>query len=535
MFFTSPTYNKFYTQKILKKEYVEKNNLKEIQKKEVVTEVKEDIFQEEEKGEILIDSSSTQDTVWIENNLLKIGISEIGAAIVSIQMKQFTDEISKDNIDIIKDNKFGGSQIKIGSKDYAKTKFNLSKTKDGLLVCSYSESEDNIIYKKYELEKDSYKIKISIENNRLPGERLSFLWNPGIKETENLLQKNSPTKKVLHIASNDNMQHIVMKKGEKEGPIAGNYNWIGITSKYFLLALNNEKEGECDLKYEAREVNKKEINYAIEINRMAENRVEEFSIYAGPTRRAELKKYAQKYEKVLFPVTGWTKIFFRADLWFPWLADKVLLLLLQIQRIVKDYGIAIIIITLISKIITYPMTMSSMKSMEKMKLIQPKVTKIREKHKNNPQKMNEEVMALYKKEGVNPLNPGCLPMFLQAPVFISLFVVLQNAIEIRGTTTFLLPWVHDLSKPEVLISLSGIIPNGIPMYGSNIALLPIIMAVLTFFQQKLTIKDPNQKMMIYFMPIFMLVLFNSFPSGLVLYWTFSSAVQLAQQLFMTKK
>ena len=126
-------------------------------------------------------------------------------------------------------------------------------------------------------------------------------------------------------------------------------------------------------------------------------------------------------------------------------------------------------------------------------------------------------------------------MFLQMPVFIALFVVLRKAIEIRGQSTILIPWVRDLSKPEVLISLKKIIPNGIPLYGDNIALMPIIMALLTFFQQKSTIKDPNQKAMIYFMPLFMLVLFNSFPSGIVLYWTFSNAIQLLQQVIMNKK
>jgi len=99
---------------------------------------------------------------------------------------------------------------------------------------------------------------------------------------------------------------------------------------------------------------------------------------------------------------------------------------------------------------------------------------------------------------------------------------------LRGAATVLLPWVHDLSKPEAIFFLPG---NGIPFYGTNFAILPIIMAILTFFQNKMTIKDPNQKMMIYFMPIFMLVLFNGFPSGLVLYWTMQSALQLLQQFY----
>jgi YidC/Oxa1 family membrane protein insertase len=149
--------------------------------------------------------------------------------------------------------------------------------------------------------------------------------------------------------------------------------------------------------------------------------------------------------------------------------------------------------------------------------------------------MNEEIMALYKAEGINPLNPGCLPMFLQMPVFIALFVVLQKAIELRGTATVIVPWIKDLSSPESVISLEGIFPGGIPLYGSSIAILPIVMALVTFIQNKMTIKDPNQKMMIYFMPIFMLVLFNNFPAGLVLYWTLSSALGLAQQYYNDRK
>jgi YidC/Oxa1 family membrane protein insertase len=176
-----------------------------------------------------------------------------------------------------------------------------------------------------------------------------------------------------------------------------------------------------------------------------------------------------------------------------------------------------------------------MKSMSRMKDLQPKINALRQKHKSNSAKMNQEIMALYKKEGVNPLNPGCLPMLLQMPVFIALFIVLRKAIELRGASTILVPWIHDLSLPESLFSFEKILPSGIPLYGSNFALLPIIMAVLTYFQNKMTIKDPNQKMMIYFMPIFMLVLFNNFSSGLVLYWTSSSALGLIQQYYTEKR
>jgi len=191
-------------------------------------------------------------------------------------------------------------------------------------------------------------------------------------------------------------------------------------------------------------------------------------------------------------------------------------------------------LTVLSRVITYPMTQSSMKSMNRMKDLQPKINALRAKYKTNAKKMNEELMALYRKEGINPLNPGCLPMFLQMPVFIALYVVLQAAIELRGAHSVLLPWVSDLSQPENVFNLASIIPGGIPFYGTHVAVMPILMAILTFFQNKMTIKDPNQKAMVYIMPIFMLVIFNNFSSGIVLYWTFSSALGILQQFLLDR-
>jgi YidC/Oxa1 family membrane protein insertase len=166
-----------------------------------------------------------------------------------------------------------------------------------------------------------------------------------------------------------------------------------------------------------------------------------------------------------------------------------------------------------------------------MKDLQPKIMALRDKYKNSPQKMNEEMMALYKAEGVNPFNPGCLPMFLQMPIFLALFIVLRKAIELRGASSWVLPWVKDLSLPEALFTL----PFAIPIYGANVALMPIIMAALTFYQQKAAITDPNQKAIVYIMPVIMLVMFNGFPAGVVFYWTVSSAFALVQQKWMKPK
>jgi YidC/Oxa1 family membrane protein insertase len=305
-----------------------------------------------------------------------------------------------------------------------------------------------------------------------------------------------------------------------------------MTSKYFLVALVPDSVRDADIDVASfavedtatgrDEKKNAEINYAFMYERSANGQSESFDMYVGPAQLTRLKEWDIGLQKVLFG--GW-RWFFRADLWFPAICEFVLWLLIQLQKVVLDYGIVIVLLTVLLKVVTFPMTHSSMKSMARMKDMQPKINAIREKYKNQPKKMNEKLMAMYREEGVNPLNPGCLPMFLQMPIFISLFVVLRKSIELRGAETFLVPWVQDLSQPEVLFG----IPFTIPFYGSNVALLPIVMAVLTYFQNKATIKDPNQKAMIYFMPVMMLVLFNNFPAGLVLYWTFSSALQLVQQ------
>ena len=122
-------------------------------------------------------------------------------------------------------------------------------------------------------------------------------------------------------------------------------------------------------------------------------------------------------------------------------------------------------------------------------------------------------------------------MLLQMPIMISLFIVLRKAIELRGQGTFLIPWINDLSKAEVLFPLGF----NIPFYGENFALLPVLMAIMMFYQNKMTIKDPNQIAMVYVMPVMMLVMFNNFPSGLGLYFTFSTALQLVQQIIIEKK
>jgi YidC/Oxa1 family membrane protein insertase len=165
--------------------------------------------------------------------------------------------------------------------------------------------------------------------------------------------------------------------------------------------------------------------------------------------------------------------------------------------------------------------------MKKMQEIQPLVKAVQAKHKDNMQKQQQEIMALYKEHKVNPLG-GCLPMLIQIPVFIALFVVLRSAIELRFAR-FL--WIRDLSQPENLFA--GMLPMGL-----SLNLLPILMAATMAWQQRLTPSagaDPNQRKIMMFMPIMMLVMFYNFAAGLALYWTTQNVLMIAQQLMIQRK
>ncbi len=567
-FFTS----KMYYEKILKKPYPFENKQvteeKQVEKKGEVP-GGSDIFKQEILSEDMLTSvpvlsellsidslvadTVSLDTVWIETDKLICGISEEGGRIVSLKTKEFTyyaDKKAKKNgkyIELVpQDNSTGGANLTLNEKDFDKEIFlcesegneiSVQNGRKKVIEFVYTGNNKQIV-KEYTFSNGEYRIGYRVKSPELDGKNVLVGWKCGITESEKSSGRSAQfDKRKVHLYDGKNAEYLTMKKTGKEER-TGYYNWVGITSKYFLVAVIPEDVRDAEIEIESFEIKdslqtgKKNVqyNYSIVTKRFASGNEESYWIYAGPSKLTEMKQYKIGLQKVLFRGYRW---FFWADKWFPYICEFVLWLLIQLQKGVKDYGIVIIILTIILKIVTYPLTQSSMKSMGKMKETQPRISKIREKHKGNPQQMNQKIMEFYKKEGINPLGGmgGCLPMILQMPIMISLFIVLRKAIELRGQGTFLIPWVKDLSQAEVLFPI-GI---NIPMYGSNFALMPVIMAVLMYFQNKSTIKDPNQKAMIYMMPVMMLVLFNNFPSGLCLYFTFSTALQLLQQKFMGKK
>jgi len=241
-------------------------------------------------------------------------------------------------------------------------------------------------------------------------------------------------------------------------------------------------------------------------------------LYAGPKKYSLLRKLGLHQEDVM-----------DFGMWSP-VCKFLLIVLNATYSIIPNYGIAIILLTVLIRVLFWPLTHKSTESMKKMQELQPLIAELRKKYKDNPKKMQEETMGLYKKNKVNPVS-GCLPMLIQIPVFIALFVVLRSAIELRFAD-FL--WIKDLSEQERLI------PFGftVPLLGWDaLNILPIFMAAAQAWQQSMTpaTDAAQQKMLLYLMPGMMLVMFYTMPSALVLYWSANTVSMIAQQLIQKQR
>jgi YidC/Oxa1 family membrane protein insertase len=286
-------------------------------------------------------------------------------------------------------------------------------------------------------------------------------------------------------------------------------NWIALNDKYFAVALlprkGKSRAGDglkSEVSFEQIENNKIRTTLGVKpYTAGIDGETYGLKIYAGPKDYSLLRSLGAGLEKTV-------------DFGFFGIISVAMLLSLKfLNGLMHNYGVAIIILTAVIKVILYPLTYSSMASMKKMQALQPEMAAIREKYKNDSSKMNKEMMELYRKRGLNPLG-GCLPLILQMPIFFAFYTTLQNAVELRGAG-FL--WMADLSEKD-------------PLY-----VLPILMGVSMFAQQKMTpAQDPRMQMLTYLMPVIFTVMFFNFPSGLVLYWLISNVLQIGQQYYMTK-
>ena len=321
---------------------------------------------------------------------------------------------------------------------------------------------------------------------------------------------------------NGELEEIKVKDIAEKPALEGAFRWVGITDRYFMNVLIPAEALSATLQMKAVDENMVVSELILPETTIAAGQTTEFNLKAliGPKETEMLAEANYELgEAINFG-------------WFDFLAKPFLWIMNQIYKVVPNYGVAIIVLTLMTKIILWPLGNKSYKSMNDMKRMQPLMAEIREKYKNDKKKMNEETMALYRTYKINPMG-GCLPMVVQLPVFFALYRMLYQAIELRHAPFF--GWINDLSAPDRLFDFPFSIPFMQPPYG--IPVLTVVMGATMFLQQKMSPPpgDPTQAKIMMFMPIIFTVIFINFPAGLVLYWLINNIFSIGQQYYIQKK
>lgn len=320
---------------------------------------------------------------------------------------------------------------------------------------------------------------------------------------------------------NNALEQIAIKDLAKKNVYSGRIDWSCLEERYFLSSIVPVVPVEASLRLTLANgrLDSALVEPSVRIDSGAQQKLE-YKIYMGPKSLSVLSSLGIGLDRAIN--FGFFDI----------LAKPLLQLLNFLHDYIPNYGLAIIVLTLIIKGILWPLGSKSYKSMAEMKKIQPLMAQIRDKYKDDKKKMNEETMALYKTYKVNPLG-GCLPMVVQIPVFFALYRMLYESIELRHAPFF--GWINDLSAPDRLLHFSFSIPFMEPPYG--IPVLTIIMGATMFIQQKMSppMGDPTQAKMMMMMPIVFTFIFINFSSGLVLYWLINNIVSISQQYYIQKK
>ena len=372
------------------------------------------------------------------------------------------------------------------------------------------------IKKSFLFNPENYSINIEVNSQEIKNivhRDMVFDWGGGLATTEPDT-KDDKTYFNSYVYQGGELEELKSSSGEKETrSFNGATSWSAIRTKYFVMALvpnNGDNIRSATLSGVGDSLETHKASFVLDPHNK-----NSFLLYLGPLEYERIKSLNVQLDEVMD--FGWA--FIRP------ISKGVLYSLTKMHYYIPNYGYVLILFSFLVKILVFPLTKKSYQSTSAMQKIQPQVNALREKHKNNPQKLNQATMQLYKEKGVNPLG-GCLPMLLQMPLLFALFVVFRTTIELRNEPFVF--WIKDLSSPDVIFSL----PFTIPIYGSHVAFLPVLMVISTFIQQKMMsggAQQPQQKMMQYFMTVFFFLIFNSFPSGLNLYYTLFNILTIAQQ------
>ncbi|MCB9208468.1 MAG: membrane protein insertase YidC [Ignavibacteriales bacterium] len=399
------------------------------------------------------------------------------------------------------------------------------------LSYTYKIGDSKSLTKQFIFYGSDYNSKVDIILNNLDDLISSYRYDVEWSNGLNFVEENSVDEANYSNAAAFSGDEKVVIDASSEGEtidkvLNGKIDWVGVRNKYFTVIVAPEKpsiDGGADFKgenvitqYGHREYYSASLRIPFNNQKLQKD---SFRLYIGPLEYNTLKANGNNYEAIFeFGSFLGLKFITRP------ISEYFLLPLFKfLHNYIPNYGWVIIVFSIILKFALYPLTKQSYKSMKRMSQLQPKIAELKEKHKGDQQKIQKETMKLYSTYGINPAG-GCLPMLLQMPILFALFTFFNVAIEIRHEP--FMWWITNLSAPDVIYKL----PFNLPLFGiSAITGLAPLLGLSMFFQQRMTMKDPNQKAMVYIMPFMMTFLFMGFSSGLNLYYFMFNILSIGQQ------
>jgi len=492
------------------------------------------------------ESIESVDRVKLENENIKGSISLEGGVIDDVIFKNYKETLNDEKKVIFLNPKnsekgyyietgwavSGGDKSKLPLDNTIwKVKGNTTLTPNNPVILEWDNKEGLIFTKKIELdEKFLFKITQSIKNNS----QNSFQFFPYAQITRNYKPEVTPIY-ILHEGFigvfEDELKEKDYEDVDKEKfTINSSKGWLGITDKYWLTAIAPEKGKNfkseflsSNEKYRANFIIKEPL--ILNPNSSIKNQINTF---VAAKEVSVIDGYAEKFGIEKFDLAiDWG--------WFYFFTKPLFFIIDYFFKLTGNFGMAIVIITALVRLIFFPLANYSFRSMAKMKVLQPEMVRLKELHKDDKVKLQQEMMALYKREKVNPIS-GCLPVLIQIPFFFAIYKMLYVTLEMRHQPFF--GWIQDLSArdPTSIFNLFGIIPWDPPTF-LMIGAWPILMGLSMYLQQKLnpTPPDPIQAKIFMFFPLFLTIILAPFPSGLVVYWTVNNILTIAQQWVIMRK
>lgn len=470
--------------------------------------------------------------ITIDTELYTAVVSEDGGALLSFILKKHKETSAKDSkgMQLVKTDPSQGAPLQFSwggvfgtqvlySSDRESVKLSAEASKADLRMTAQA-ANGLVVERILSLSNDSYLIGLTIKVKNTSGTLMQGIPQMHLVN-KHFLGVDSPAENFLFAgpaAYVSGELHEIKADDFKDGPkvLQGAIDWAGYEGNYFLCGLvPTAGTGNSFTMQGNDSLTKMTLAGNLDTLEPGAEKEYTYQVFYGPKKLTMLKELGYNLDKSIN--FGWFDVIAKPTLW----------LLNWFYTYIHNYGVAIILVTILFKAVFWPISQKGMKSMKNMQKLQPKMVKIKEKYKGDPAKMNQEVMNLYKTYKVNPLG-GCLPMLLQIPVFFALYKVLLMGIELRHAPFML--WITDLSAPDRLW-LGFDIP-----YLGGLPVLTLLMGASMFFQQKLspTTADPTQAKIMMFLPVIFTFMFLNFASGLVLYWFVNNLLSILQQVLINR-